>query len=166
MLLLLFLLCAFVLGAGVRTSYSSSSPSLFFSSLSLSGILISIYCRAQLLFVLSSQSRQQRPSTKTWTSWRNSEEIFFFFLSSFLLIKKRTTTTILTWKKKFVSSSFLFFVLFFLNKKINQIEKILWRQRGWPRTGAKIATVRYDNSDIAAASAYGKMTMVSPRTDR
>jgi hypothetical protein len=30
----------------------------------------------------------------------------------------------------------------------------------WPRTGAKIATVRYDNSDIAAASAYGKMTMV------
>ena len=29
----------------------------------------------------------------------------------------------------------------------------------YPRTGAKIAAVRYDNSDIAA-SAYGKMTMV------
>lgn len=138
LLLLLFLLCAFVLGAGARTSYSSSY--------SLSFAFISIYCRAQLsFFFFFFLPVQPLHPTKTWTS------------SEFLPFRKKQT------KPKQNTIDPLFLGCFITPRQFllfSTIQENSVAAQEWPRTGAKIATVRYDNSDIAAASAYGKMTMV------
>jgi hypothetical protein len=102
-----------VLGAGVRTSYSSSfSPSLFFLLLFLFLAFLFLYIAelsSFLFFSFPVQTAGDPQQKHEHLDEILKKKILFFFL---LLLKKRTTTKILTWKIKKKKKTFSAFEIF------------------------------------------------------